>query len=315
MGSGVILNLDSVHTEPDFTSPIWIPSDEIAGQLSVQIDNRFFATFAPGTAKWTMDVPFAQGLYQVFIMDTLYASGGTLDFQVQLDQTEIFPYIGIRGVDFQSSQANPPQLDDIWHSIGIYNLDHEGILSVSTQWEERDDRSIVAVDRVLIVHLPDSTYSLISQLPLGNQIFIVDDLTATLENVQTPISLTEKLSWRNEYQVAINPDEQFQVSWVTQDPVSVGIYQVWVWLPEVNGSAQTTYHLMINGDLIAPLAGTNPGPVQHGGRLGGQWVNVGTWEISAFYGNSVNLILRMNMVAGATSGDVAVDAVAFIKQP
>jgi hypothetical protein len=69
---------------------------------------------------------------------------------------------------------------------------------------------------------------------------------------------------------------------------------------------------MVNGDMIDPVSGTDPGPVVHGGRAEGQWVPVGEWEVGLFYSPSAHLSLVMEAVTGATTGELAVDAVAFI---
>jgi hypothetical protein len=312
-GSGYILDEDDAATaDPDFSNPVWTSSATISTQLGYEIAEPYFATLGAASVTWMMDTQLPAGLYEIFVMDTVFSSAGTLNFRVLNDGADIYPYLGTQQVVFQSMRGTPAQQNDIWHSIGMYNLDHAGVLSVTSSWDTRDENSIVAVDRVMIVPRPSATYNLMSKLPLGKQITVLDNGNATIENASTSALKEDGMVWNGDAEVIINPEDTLRVTWTMQDAIPIGKYSVWVWIPELNGTAQAKYRLMVNGDMIDPVSGTDPGPVVHGGRAEGQWVPVGEWEVGLFYSPSAHLSLVMEAVTGATTGELAVDAVAFI---
>lgn len=313
-GSGFILDeSNAVTANPGFDNPIWTNSATISTQLGFEILEPFYATLGAASVTWSMDENLSPGLYEIYVMDTVFSSGGSLSFKVMNNGTDIFPYLGTQVVNYQSLRGTPQQVQDVWHSIGMYNLEQEGIISVSTSWDVRDEYTIVAVDRVLIIPRPAVTYSIMSKLPLGKQITLLDDPNAVIENAGTVISLEDKPAWNGKAEVIINPDDTLRVTWSTQDPIPIGRYAVWVWIPEVNGDAQAKYRLMVNEDQLTAVEGTDPGPIVHGSRQGGAWMPVGEWEIGPFYSPSARLSLVMETVSGSTTGELAVDAVAFIK--
>lgn len=312
-GSGFILDeSNAVVAEPGFDSPIWTNSATISTQLGFEILEPFYATLGAARVTWSMDEALPSGLYEIFVMDTVFSSGGSLSFSVKNDGIDIFPYLGTQVVNYQSLRGTPQQQQDVWHSIGMYNLEQAGVVSVSTSWDVRDEYTIVAVDRVMIIPRPAATYSIMSKLPLGKKITILDDPNAVIENAQTVIPLDNKIAWNNMAEVIINPDDTLRVTWSMQDPIPIGRYAVWVWIPEVNGNAQAKYRLIANEDLLTVIDGTDPGPIVHGSRQGGAWLPVGEWEIGPFYTPSARLSLVMETVSGSTTGELAVDAVAFI---
>lgn len=312
-GSGYILDENNAATaDPDFSNPIWTSSSTISSQLGYEIAEPYFATLGAASVTWTMDEPLPAGLYEIFVLDTVFSSAGTLNFRVLNDGADIYPYLGTQQVIFQSMRGTPAQQNDVWHSIGMYNMDHAGTLAVTSSWDTRDENSIVAVDRVMIVPRSAATYNLMSKLPLGKPITVLDNGNANIENASTSVLLEDGMVWNADAEVIINPDDTLRVTWTMQDAIPVGKYAVWVWIPQLNGTAQAKYRLLANGDMIDPVQGTDPGPVVHGGRTEGQWVPVGEWEIGLFYSPSVHLSLVMEAVTGATTGELAVDAVAFI---
>lgn len=311
--SGYIINDQDAITNPPFSDLIWTTSDTIGQQIGAEVDEPFHATFGAAEVTWKMDIPLPAGIYDIYVMDTLVASGGSLDFMVYNDETEIFPYLGNRHVEFYSTRENPPQHFDYWHSIGTYNLDHEGTLSVRTRWDKRDERTVVAVDRVIIIPRPAATYTILSRLPLGKQIYVMDDPLAEIVNASTVIEFNKGTAWNGSAQVIVNPEDTVRVTWKAQDPVPVGKYEVWAWLPELNGTAQSKYYFMINDDFPKTVEGTDPGPIVHGGRAGGQWVVLGQVNVGLFYSPSAHLKVVMEPVTGATIGELGVDAIALIK--
>lgn len=310
----VLLNEDTnVLANPDFTHPQWYHSSLIGEQLGgIEFIEPYYATFGPGSVVWWMDVPLDPGLYEIYILDTLYSSAGPLDFQVTLGETLLTPIIGMPHVEYQSSQFENPQQFDLWHSIGVYDLDQINLLSIATYWEARDEFSIVAIDRVLIVRLSDSLRELINQLPQDRYKFVIDEQQADYETFQDWIMKDDALSWNDQFQIMINPPIDTKVTWELPDVVPINQYEIMAWIPEIRGTAEVGYKLLANGNEIPREPIGDPPVTMQGNWLGGKWISLGFWNIPPYYGNYINLTLEMEIKAG-TVGDVAIDAISFIK--
>ena len=310
-----ILNEDnSTQVNPAFESPLWYSSETIGQQLGVEFLEPFYATYAAGWISWRMDMPLKQGLYEIFVLDTNTSSAGFLDFTVTLNDVPLQPLLGQTRARYKSSVSKPPQAGDEWISIGTYSLDPSGIVTVSTSWDDRDEFSIVAVDRVMIIQLPESSSVMAGPFPQDRMTFIADDTQAVLD-IQDPIfTNNDRLAWGDRYQFIVNPDNDVTATWPLTDSVPIGQYEIFVWIPEMQGTAQAEYRLLVNDTLFLSDLGTESVSIQHGGREGGQWASLGTWTIPDLYGSVVNLSIQMK-VAGGTSGEIAFDAIAFMKSP
>lgn len=310
-----ILNEDnSTQVNPAFESPLWYSSAAIGEQLGVEFLEPFYATYASGWISWRMDMPLTEGLYEVFVLDTNTSSGGFLDFTVSLNEVPLQPLLGQTRARYKSSITNPPQVGDQWISIGTYGFDSTGTVTVSTSWDDRDEFSIVAVDRVLIIELPASSRVMAGPFPQDRMTFIEDDTRAILE-MQDPIfTNTDRLAWGDRYQFVVNPDNDVTATWTLSNSVPVGQYEIFVWIPELQGTAEAEYKLLVNDTLFLSDIGAETVTIQHGGREGGQWISLGTWTIPDLYGSIVNVAVKMK-VLGETAGEVAFDAVAFMKSP
>lgn len=310
-----ILNEEnSTQVNPSFDSPLWYSSEAIGQQLGVEFPEPFYATYASGWISWQMDMPLKEGLYEIFVLDTNTSSGGFLDFTVSLNDVPLQPLLGQTRARYKSSVSKPPQAGDEWASIGTYRLDPSGIITVSTSWDDRDEFSIVAVDRVMIIQLPESSSVMAGPFPQDRMTFITDDTQAVLD-LQDPIfTNNDRLAWGDRYQFIVNPDNDVTATWALTDSVPVGQYEIFVWVPEMQGTAQAEYKLLVNDAPFLSDLGAESVSIQHGGREGGQWVSLGTWTIPDLYGSVVNLAVQMK-VAGATSGEISFDAIAFMKSP
>ncbi len=310
-GGAIVLDeVSAAVADPPFDTQYWTSSAQIAAQTGFFIDEPYFATFGSGSVTWSTDVPLATGLYELYVMDTLYSSAGPLDFQVALGGSPISPVLGSSHVEFYSSRGEPTQSTDMWRSIGIYNLDHPGPLSISTQWDARDENSLVAIDRVVIVPLPEASRLLLSALPKDRMVIILDDLAARIETDQLLFPETETLAWGGQFQYLVNPDSDVRVQWTTPEYVLPGQYQVAVWLPAAHASGEVTFHLFVNDKEI-------PGSevsFNQGEQPGGQWVAIGVWDTPRVYEKPVMLTLEMD-IPGGMPGETAIDAVALIKTP
>jgi hypothetical protein len=313
-GSAIVLNDDkNVEVQPPFDDPQWIPSDTIAKQLGKEIPEPYYSTFGAGSAAWKMDVPLAPGLYEIFVLDTLYSSGGTLDFHIYLGSQEIGPTLGSSRVEYQSSRAESPQNSDEWRSIGIYNFDRPDVLSVSTNWGKRDEKSIVAIDRVLIVPMPSANMQMLASLPKSPTTVIVDDLAADIQS--PPILFPDKsvTAWNGQFQYVVNPDQEVKAKWTVSDSVPPGVYEIFIWIPEIHATGSATYTLMVNGKDLNPDNSQEPVTIIQSEHSGGQWVSLGTYTTPPIYEKPVDLSVQMDIKPG-TTGDLALDAVAFVKK-
>ena len=305
----MILNDDlNVLSNPDFSNPQWVPSSDIG--LDVQILEPYHATFGNAAAAWVMDTSLQPGLYELYILDTLYSSGGSLDFTVALGNQVLQPIIGQPKVNYKSSYTTPPQSFDLWHSLGIYSIDQPGILSITTSWMNRDEYSVVAIDRALIAKLPESTGALLNMLPRTQQTYIMDNLAATITARDTLYKREDLPAWGDEFQFLVNPTSAAQAIWDFPERIPVDQYEIFAWIPGVNGSAQVSYTFFVEGSTL----GIDPVSIQQQVPPTGEWVSLGVWKIPEVYGESVAVSLQMDIPEG-TIGEVAIDAVAIVKSP
>jgi hypothetical protein len=316
--NAVILNEDtSAQVNPNFSNIQWTHSSTITEQLGIEMLDPYYATFGSGAVTWSMDVPLPPGLYELFVMDTLYSSGGALNFTVNLGNSEVQPIIGEKRVEFQSSRGTPPQTSDQWRSIGMYNLDRPDILLISTSWDQRNEYTIVAIDRVLILQLPDSHQQLLEMLPpQGGNVQILDESSAEFETVQYWVTMENAVAWGEQFEMVNTPPIASTVTWMIPNSVPISKYEVLVWIPEINGTAEVIYRVLANGTNILLPEGSENGDIQmtQGHYRGGQWVSLGTWSVPPVYGDSVKLSLQLETISDSV-GDAAVDAIAFIQVP
>ncbi|NPV56573.1 MAG: hypothetical protein HPY76_07890 [Anaerolineae bacterium] len=311
----VILNDDRALTPvPDFANPQWSSSDIIASQLGfTPPSDGFHATYGNGSATWQMDVPLAPGFYEVHVLDTLNSSYGRLNFTLSLDGSPLMPVLGQPMVDYWSSQFEPVQTSDLWHSIGIYFIDRDGILAVNTTWQNLEGLEVVAVDRVALTRLPDSVYALLSELPRDRRTYIIDDAAAKIETNSTLVDENSTLAWGDRYQVMINPGTDAKATWTFQDPIPAGTVEVLVRIPEVNGDAQAAFRLIAGGTELQPTSGASP--IQAiPAESSGKWLSLGTWDVPLGLGTRVMISVEMQGL-DAGSGDLVVDALALMVAP
>jgi len=303
----VVLNEDtSVTVDPPFDQLQWYSSEQIAQQIGRVISEPFYATVGSGTAIWKMDVPLQPGLYEIYVLDTVYSSAGSLDFRVMLGERELTPLLGSQHVQYSSQSGYPAQTADEWATIGLYDLDSTDLLSILTTWEARDMSTIVAIDRMLITRQPDSPRPLLAQLPANMPKYVIDDTAAQIESSATWFTSSDLPAWGGDFQIVINPEYNSQVTWTVPCQVPSGYYDIWVWAPEMEGEADLTYKILINGEesqstLIASIENFPDN----------QWVSLGTWEVSSSDTAYVKLGLMLDIPRGSV-GEIGVDAVAFI---
>ncbi len=312
----VVLDDDVLVTPvPEFSNPLWINSEQIATQMAIDIDNSYHATygtFDTMSANWQMDVALQPGLYQIYVLDTVLSSGGILDFVVKLGERQLSPLLGENRVDYKTSYSDPAQQLDLWQPIGVYWLDTPELLSVSTSWGQRDDYTIVAVDRIALVHMPDSGMQILEKLPPGQLRYVIDETEAKVEATDYWTYLNESLAWGNQYQVLINPADGVKANYTPIDKLPYGKYQVLVWIPKVNGNGQLNYRVYFNGGDFSDEAANATIQLFMGNYTESQWVSLGTWEIPEIYKDTAQLSLGMQ-ADGGQAGEIPLDAAAFVK--
>lgn len=312
----VLDDAKAVTPSPDFSDLAWSSSSVISTQLpAIVISEPYHTTLGRGSATWQMDNVLKPGLYELLVSDTLYSSASMLNFTVRLGQQELKPLTARQQIDFWTTKGNPPQVEDLWHSIGIYQIEDNDILSVSTSWEARDDFSgPVAIDRVVIVPQPENNVDLLYRLPSDRMKFILDETQANFEGADFTLAVEDQIAWNDAYQKFVNTSKNVKVVWQMQDTVPVGVYDVAVFIPEIQGNATVTYRLLANGQELSRTDGATLITSNQGKWAGGQWVLLGSWEIPRIFEPSVRLSLQMDILAG-TPGEAAVDAVVFMTTP
>lgn len=316
-GSVIVLDDDRAATpSPDFTNPAWSPSSAISTQLpAIVISEPYHTTFGSGSVTWQMDAPLKPGLYELYVSDTLYSSSGVLDFTVRLGDQELKPLTGRQRVEYWTTSGTPPQVEDLWHSIGLYYIEQDGLLSVGTAWDARDEfTGPVGIDRVLIVPQPEQNLDLIRRIPAERIKYIVDDSQASIDGVGFLLPETDQVAWNGEYKKIINTASDVKITWKLRDSVPVSTYEVAVFVPEIQGNAVVTYRLLADGVELPRTDGAATITSTQGKWPGGQWVLLGSWEIPRIYEPRVHLSLQMDIAAN-TPGEAAVDAVIFMTTP
>lgn len=308
MPGSMVLNVEDATIDPPLTNPQWVPSSSsIPGQ---EMTSSYYATFGAGAVIWKLDVPLAPGPYQIFVLDTVYSSAGTLDFSVQEGGIPLTPMTDGTSINYVSSQAEEdPQFTDAWRSLGIYNVTGNGQLSVSTSWGVRDEHTLVAIDRLLIEPLPAGDLEMLNKLPSDRRRIIVDDLDAEIDGSPLLLTREDTLAWNNTLQSVTNPDSDVKFTWKMPYAVSPGKYEVLFWLPAAHNSGGFEVSIKANG---RDLSSGTLAAVKQSDFPGGNWISMGSYDTSSpIYGNKVKFTVEFT-IKGGTVGETGLDAIAFL---
>ena len=190
---------NSAEVNPPLDSIYWTSSSQIVqdlGRLTSNYDSEWFATVNNGSIRYYMDQPLKEGLYEIYVMDTYYSSGGNLDFLVQVGSQPLSPMTGSQTVNFMTSQYDPRQNYDTWRSLGIYYISQSrDVLNISTSWGFRDEYSYVAADRVMIVPRKITDLGLLNALPATGTRYIMDDTQASINAGNSQFKETLSTAW------------------------------------------------------------------------------------------------------------------------
>ncbi len=307
---------NSAEVSPPLDSIYWTSSSQIVqdlGRLNSLYDSEWYATVNYGSIRYFMDQSLKEGLYEIYVMDTYYSSGGDLDFLVQIGSQQLTPLTGSQKVSFMSSQYDPRQSMDTWRSLGIYYImSSRDILTVSTSWGQRDQYTYVAADRVMIVPRKITDLALLNALPTFGTRFIMDDTQADISAGNNQFKETISTSWDDSYQLIINPKNKCTVEYSSQEPWPIGAYSIYLYIPESKGGLDADIEVKTDNNILETVAGLST--VRMHIPTGGSWVLVGQYNTDRYYERPVKFKVTITIPGGQT-GEYPVDAIAFIRQP
>ena len=307
---------NSAEVDPPLDSIYWTSSKQIVedlGRMNSLYDSEWFATMSNGSIRYFMDQSLKEGLYEIYVMDTYYSSGGNLDFLVQLGGQTLAPLTGTTSVSFMTSQYDPRQNMDTWRSLGIfYLMPSRDVLTVSTFWGLRDQYTYVAADRVMIVPRKMTDLSLLNSLPANGTRYIMDDTQAEISAGNSRFRESISTSWDDSYQMIINPKNKCTVEYSSKEPWPIGSYSIYLYIPESKGGLDAEIQVHTDNTLLETVSGASE--VKMHIPTGGSWVLVGQYNTDRYYERPVKFKVTISIPENQ-SGEYPVDAVAFIHQP
>ncbi len=315
-GLVILTAKNSAEVDPPLDSIYWTSSSQIVqdlGNMNSLYDSEWFATMNNGSIRYFMDQSLKEGLYEIYVMDTYYSSGGNLDFIVQLGSQPLTPLTGSQSVTFMTSQFDPRQNMDTWRSIGIYYITpSRDVLTVSTMWGLRDQYTYVAADRIMIIPRKITDLTLLNQLPSGGTKYIMDDTQATISSGNSRFKESISTSWDDSYQMIINPKNKYTVEYSSKEPWPIGAYSIYLFIPESKGGLDAEIEVRTDNTLLETLGGETK--VKMHIPTGGSWVLAGQYNTDRYYERPVKFKVNITIPEGQT-GEYPVDAIAFIHQP
>lgn len=315
-GVVILSAINSAEVDPPFDSLYWTSSSQIVqdlGRVNSLYDTEWYATVNNGHIRYYMDQPLKEGLYEIYVMDTYYSSGGNLDFLVQIGGQTLTPLTSGTSVTFMTSQYEPRQNYDTWRTLGIYYImPSRDVLNVSTSWGLRDQYSYVAADRIMIVPRKITDLTLLNALPSFGTRFIMDDTQASISAGNSQFKETTSMSWDDSYQLIINPKQKCTVEYSSQEPWPIGTYSIYLFIPESKGGLDADIQVHTDNNLLETVSGDDTVHMHIPSNSG--WVMVGQYNTDRYYERPVKFKVTITIPEGQ-QGEYPVDAIAFIQQP
>lgn len=307
---------NSADVDPALDSIYWTSSSQIVqdlGNLNSLYDSEWFATMNNGAIRFYMDQSLKEGLYEIYVMDTYYSSGGTLDYMVKIGEQQLSPLTGSQTVNFMSSQYEPRQSMDTWRSIGIYYImSSRDVLTVSTSWGFRDEYTYVAADRIMIVPRKITDLALLNSLPANGTRYIMDDTEASIIAGNSLFKESSSTSWDDSYQLIINPKSKCTIEYSSKEPWPIGSYSIYFYIPESKGGLDADIQVYADNSVLNTIVGSSTVGMHI--PTGGSWVLVGQYNTDRYYERPVKFKVNITIPEGQ-SGEYPIDAIAFIHQP
>ena len=214
-----------------------------------------------------------------------------------------------------TSQYDPVQAYDTWRSLGLYYIQpSDSVLTVTTSWEERDEYTIVSMDRLLIVPRKSADIAMLNALPSGSTRYVRDDLAG--DTIGKDYAMRERSddAWDGSFQRVLNPKEKVKFTLPGVEPWPIGTYRLYAWMPTTKGGITGNYSLTVDRQLIASDAGTETVSVTAPANLPAQWVEIGSWTTDKYYERPRKIGLTLEIDAGAV-GEFPIDAIGFVYTP
>ena len=315
-GAVILSAKNSAEVDPPFDSIYWTSSSQIVqdlGRLNSLYDSEWFATVNSGHVRYYMDQPLKEGLYEIYVMDTYYSSGGNLDFLVQIGGQSLTPLTSSPSVTFMTSQYDPRQNYDTWRSLGIYYImPSRDVLNVSTSWGFRDQYSYVAADRIMIVPRKITDLALLNALPNYGTRYVMDDTQADINAGNSQFRETISTAWDDSYQLIINPKQKCTVEYSSQEPWPIGEYTIYLYIPESKGGLDADIQVKTDNTVLETVGGEET--VRMHIPSAGGWVMIGKYNTDRYYERPVKFKVTVTIPEGQ-QGEYPADAIAFIQVP
>ncbi|HPS47913.1 MAG TPA: proline-rich domain-containing protein [Flexilinea sp.] len=310
----IVLHADkNAEVNPPLDDVTWTSSEKIASDLGKSTyTEKWFATYSSGWIRWFMDQPLREGLYEIYTMDTMYSSGGSLDFAVSLGDQLLTPLTGSQHVDFMTSQYDPVQSADTWRSIGIYYVGPSTeALNVTTSWQDRDEYTIVAVDRLLIVPRRVSDLGMLNSLSVSGTKYVWDDLEAEITGKDYIISQKEQLAWDDSYQLVLDPKTDVEITFPNREPYPIGNYKLYAWMPASKGGITAAVKFYLDNTVLPSDTGEESVSYTAPKADAGSWIEIGSWTTDKYYERPRKIKLSIVIPEGS-KGEFPVDCFALI---
>ena len=309
--------------QPALDSGLWLTAtDEVSG------DFLYIEAFTdPVSLTWRHDQPLAEGVYQLYALDTTVQSRGTQRFEVRLDDQLVMPFRGEGEVTFGYWDGGQRQA--AWLSIGAYSVATGQRLSVQVTADPAVGS--FAVPALLVARLSDRERALLEALPAPDAgrplVALLDDDTVERYTFSgdpgafnagssqweprtaaaANSTQSESLVWNGRYQaVVLDPSAHIalRVEWLPVGRLPAGQYQLWAYVP-AGSTAQVEYDIVADGVAVGSTLQLDQA------QFAGGWIDIGLWDLPAEAVVSVFATARMgDNVTGATA---AVDAVALLR--
>lgn len=310
----VVLSVDkNAEVSPPLDSVLWTSADKIAADLGkTTYQENWFATYSEGWVRWYTDQPLREGLYEIYTMDTMYSSGGSLDFSVTLAGQVLSPITGSPHVEYMTSQYDPVQSQDTWRSIGMYYVTpSQEQLMVTTSWQPRDNYTIVSVDRLLIVPRKAEDLTHLNQLPQHGTKYILDDKRLEITGGDFLIDKTGDGSWDGSYRLIMNPDRKVTITIPANQPWPIGTYELYAWMPTTLGGVNASAKFYTDNTLVNTTSGEEASAYSSLQNQPAQWVLIGSWTTDRYYERQRKIRVVIELAENQI-GEFPVDAIALI---
>lgn len=335
VAGAILWQMTPAEFQPALDSGVWqTESDETLG------DFNFIEDFTnPVSLVWTHDQPLAEGLYQLYALDTTTRSLGSQTFEVFLDGQSAEPVRGVRVARFDYRDGGS-QTEPSWLPIGAYEVTNGQRLSVRATADAARGVSF-AIPAMLVARLADRERDLLLGLPEpslgrpllavldddrielsssnadGTQYFSPTQQWPTEPQEMTPLAEGEPPPpvWSGRYHATTlesGNDYALRAEWQPLGRLPAGEYQIFVYVP-AGSNAVVNYELLADGQPVDETILTNTQQRE----FAGEWVDMGIWTLpqEAAVGVRATALGNENRTfyPTETQWTIGIDAVALLR--